>query len=67
MPPESVVLTKLQAYQDSDSTRHLDDIEGILRVSGSELDLDYISREVTKLGVFGIWRDLMDRSETGHG
>jgi len=62
MPPESVVLTKLQAYQDSDSTRHLDDIEGILRVSGPELDLDYISREATRLGAFGIWRDLLDRS-----
>jgi hypothetical protein len=42
MPPESVILTKLRAYQGSGSTRHMDDIEGILRVSGPELGLAYI-------------------------
>jgi hypothetical protein len=64
MPPESVVLTKLRAYQDSGSTRHLDDIRGILRVSGPELDVTYIDREAARVGVFGAWRELR---ETGSG
>ena len=62
MPPESVILTKLQAYQDSGSTRHLDDIEGILRVSGPELDLAYIEREAARIGAFGTWRELLEKS-----
>jgi len=32
MPPESVILTKLRAHQDSRSARHLDDVASILRV-----------------------------------
>jgi len=62
MPPESVILTKLRVYQDSTSTRHLDDIESILRVSGPELDLAYVDREAARTGVFGTWRELLDRS-----
>jgi hypothetical protein len=62
MPPESVILTKLQAYRNSGSTRHLDDIEGILRVSGPELDLAYVDREAARIGAFGTWRELLDES-----
>ena len=62
MPPESVILTKLRAYQEGKSTRHLDDIEGILRVSGPELDLAYVHREAARIGVFGVWRELLERS-----
>jgi hypothetical protein len=62
MPPESVILTKLQAYRDSGSTRHLDDIKGILRVSGPELDRAYIDREAARIGVFGTWRELLEKS-----
>ncbi len=62
MPPESVILTKLRAHQDSGSTRHLDDIEGILRVSGSELDLAYVDREAARIGVFGTWRESLEKS-----
>jgi hypothetical protein len=62
MPPESVILTKLRAHQDSGSTWHLDDIEGILRVSGPELDLAYVDREAARIGAFGTWRELLDES-----
>ncbi len=61
MPPESVILTKLHTFRDSGSDRHLRDVEGILRVSGSMLDWDYISREAVRLGVFGLWRELAGR------
>jgi hypothetical protein len=62
MPPESVILTKLRAYQDSDSSRHLEDIAGILRISGPGLDLNYIAREAARIGAFGTWRELLDRN-----
>jgi hypothetical protein len=62
MPPESVILTKMQAYRNSGSTRHLDDVGGILRVSGPELDLAYVDREAARIGAFGTWRELLDES-----
>ncbi|MCK4470700.1 MAG: hypothetical protein KAW49_02830 [Anaerolineae bacterium] len=65
MPPESVILTKLQAYQESSSTRHLEGAESILRVSGPELDLAYVHREAARIGVFGTWRELLERSGLG--
>lgn len=65
MPPESVILTKLRAYQEGHSTRHLDDIEGILRVSGPELDLIYVDRAAARIGALGTWRELLDKSGLG--
>lgn len=40
--PEDLILTKLQWYRESESTRHLEDIESIFKVS--KLDLDYIKK-----------------------
>lgn len=62
MPPESVILTKLQAFRESGSTRHLDDVESILRVSGAELDVSYVDREAARTEVSGDWRDLLEKS-----
>ena len=62
MSPEAVILTKLRAHQDNGSTRHLDDIEGILRVSGPGLDLAYVDREAARIGAFGTWRELLEKS-----
>jgi hypothetical protein len=60
MPPESIILTKLRAYQGSGSTRHLDDIASILRVSGPELDLAYLHREAARMNGLAIWRELVE-------
>lgn len=61
----SVILTKLLAYQEGHSARHLDDIAGILRVSGPELDLVYVDRAATRIGLLGTWRELLERSDQG--
>lgn len=62
MPPESVILTKLRAYQGSGSTRHLDDIESILRISGPELDLAYVHREAAKMECCPTWQGLVSKN-----
>ena len=38
--PEDLILIKLQWYKNSDSTRHLEDAESILKIS--QIDLEYI-------------------------
>jgi hypothetical protein len=63
MPPEAVVLTKLRTYRDSGSTRHLEDIEGMLRVSGPGPDVAYIEREALKMGMLKVWRELLVKTE----
>jgi hypothetical protein len=63
MPPESVILTKLRTYQDSGSTRHLEDIEGIIRVTGPDLDCAYIGREALRMEMLEVWRNLLDKNE----
>lgn len=63
MPPEAVVLTKLRTYRDSGSTRHLEDIEGMLRVSGPGPDVAYIEREALKMGMLKVWRELLAKTE----
>jgi hypothetical protein len=62
MPPEAVILTKLRTYRDSGSTRHLDDIEGILRVSGPGPDRVFLDREATRMGMVKVWRELLLRN-----
>jgi hypothetical protein len=62
MPPEAVILTKLRTYRDSGSTRHLDDIEGILRVSGPGPNRTYIEREATRMEMLKVWRKLLAKT-----
>jgi hypothetical protein len=61
IPPEAAILTKLRAYADSGSERHLRDIESILRVSREVLDLAYIGQLAIRAGLFEHWRILLDR------
>jgi hypothetical protein len=62
MPPEAVILTKLWTYRESGSTRHLDDIEGILRVSGPGPNRTYIEREATRMEMLKVWRKLLAKT-----
>lgn len=55
--PEDVILAKLQFYREGGSDKHISDIRGILRVSGADLDRDYIERWAARLGVQSQWRE----------
>lgn len=55
-----IVIAKLRAYKDSQSTRHLDDIASIIRVRRSKLDQKEIEQTVAQLGLFGVWRSLWE-------
>lgn len=55
---DGTIVSKLVAYADSNSTRHLDDIGSIIRVKGNSLDAVYIETVAARLGVLGVWRRL---------
>lgn len=59
----SLVVAKLQAYRNSESTRHLDDIGSIVRLQGKKLDQEKIDIAATRSGLLGIWRSLWESNQ----
>jgi hypothetical protein len=59
-PPEYVVLWKLEFFREGAGDKHLRDIKGILAVSQDEIDKPFISIWAHKLGLGGIWEELID-------
>lgn len=55
---EGVIGAKLQAYVESGSTRHLDDIAGIVRVQGNRLEVRRLDQRAAQLGCYGVWRGI---------
>jgi hypothetical protein len=53
--PEDLILAKLEWALAGQSERQLDDVEGIVAVSGDRLDLAYLDRWATELGVSEPW------------
>jgi len=60
--PTAVVIAKLRAYENSESTRHLDDIASIVRLQGKKLDQGKIDIAAAQLGLLGVWRSLWERN-----
>lgn len=60
---EDTIISKLEWSKASGSERQLDDVAGILRVRGDNLDRAYIQRWVGELGVEAEWQLAQTRSE----
>jgi hypothetical protein len=58
--PTSIVVAKLRAYKDSESTRHLDDIASIVRHQGKKLNQAKIDVTAAQLGLLGVWRSIWE-------
>lgn len=48
---EDLILSKLEWYKKCESTRHLEDIESVLNISGEKLDWKYLRQWAAKLEV----------------
>ena len=59
---DSVIAAKLKAYQDSQSTRHLEDIASIVRIQGQKLDAARLDAAAARLGLMGIWRAVWEEN-----
>ena len=58
--PEDLILSKLQWYQETQSTRHLEDVQSVFKISGKKLDMRYLRQWAKKLGVLEILSKLTD-------
>ena len=56
--PEDLILSKLKWCKKSFSNRHLEDAESVLKISGTDLDMDYLGKWAKKLGVTGGFKKL---------
>ena len=61
--PESVIITKLRAFEDSQSTRHLEDIASIVRIQGKKLDQERIDIASARMGLLGVWRAIWEENQ----
>lgn len=63
--PNAAVMSKLRAYADSQSTRHLDDIASIVRLQGKKLDWEQLDIFAAREGLLGVWRALWEGNRPG--
>ena len=63
--PEDIIISKLTYYQMSPSSKHIDDIRGILAVSGNDLDHNYLREWVQRLGLTNAWQRVQSGPDSG--
>ena len=63
--PEDVIVKKMEYFKAGESEKHLRDITGMLKVSGEEIDREYISDWAERLGLKEIWETILHRLEKG--
>jgi hypothetical protein len=59
---EDVILGKLMYLHEGGSEKHIRDISGILKLHKDRLDLDYIFRFASQLGLSDAWQSILDRT-----
>jgi hypothetical protein len=59
---EDVILGKLMYLHEGGSEKHIRDISGILKLHKHRLDMDYIFRIASQLGLSQIWQSILDRT-----
>ncbi|PJC47632.1 MAG: hypothetical protein CO034_01770 [Parcubacteria group bacterium CG_4_9_14_0_2_um_filter_35_11] len=56
--PEDLILSKLQWYKQTQSSRHSEDIQSVLKISGKKLNMKYLKKWAEKLGLLEIFNEL---------
>lgn len=59
--PEDIILGKMLYYQEGGSEKHLRDIAGILKISGDQLDREYVQQWAGQLDLMEIWQSILRR------
>jgi len=59
--PEDIIIMKMRYFKEGGSEKHLRDITGIIKISGSEIDRSYIENWVEKLDLADIWNLVVKR------
>ena len=60
-PPEYVILWKLEFFREGRAEKHVQDIVGVLRVSGEELDTSMLTGAINELNLDKQWATVQER------
>lgn len=60
---EDVIIKKMEYFRQGGSEKHLRDISGVLKISGSKVNRDYIADWASKLKLESVWKAILDRLE----
>jgi hypothetical protein len=60
--PEDIIVSKLEFYQQGGSEKHLRDIAGIIKISGDELDFDYLATWMERKGLREKWDEFLKKT-----
>lgn len=63
--PEDVILYKMLYFKEGRSERHLRDIAGMLAISGSTIDMEYVEEWSQRLSLSDIWTAILRRATEG--
>ena len=58
---EDLILSKLVWYRESQSSRHLEDAESVIKISGKKLDFKYLRKRAKELGASAILTKIRSR------
>ena len=61
--PEDVILYKMIYFREGGSERHLRDIAGMLQISGTEIDTQYVVDWAQRLGLSDIWKAILGQTQ----
>lgn len=66
LSPEDLIVSKLIWFRKSESTRHLEDIESVLAISGDRVDRNYVNSQAGRLGLRDLWRKVSEKAVPTH-
>jgi hypothetical protein len=59
--PEDIIVSKIEFYQQGRSEKHLRDVAGIIKISGDDLDFDYLAVWMGEKGLRAVWDDFLGK------
>jgi len=59
--PEDVILGKMLYYREGEHEKHLRDVAAMLRISGDEIDREYVGDWSSRLGLTAVWQAVLTR------
>lgn len=59
--PEDVIIMKMRYYREGESEKHLRDIASILKISGDDIDKNYIEFWANKFNLLDIWNAVLNK------
>ena len=62
--PEDVILMKMEYFRRGGYGKHLHDINGILEISGDELDRAYLEAWAERLDLLPVWKQVLGGAES---